>query len=150
MYKTLSIDGKEYKIEFTIEASLYDEVITRTISLMESLTSASSEKDMKSIIGSMSDIPKTALVMFYAGLLEYHGADGDGSVTSMEDAKRLVKLYFKEHAEDETGNFYGLMNMLIEQMGEDGFFKQIGLAQASETVVNLQDHKKKKTAPSKN
>lgn len=150
MYKTLNIDGKEYKIEFTIEASLYDEVITRTISLMENLTSASSEKDMKTIIDSMSDIPKTALVMFYAGLLEYHGVDGDGSVTSMEDAKRLVKLYFKEHSEDETGNFYGLMNMLIEQMGEDGFFKQIGLAQASETVVNLQDHKKKKTAPSKN
>ena len=53
--------------------------------------------------------------------------DGDGSVPDIQTAKHLIAQYLKEHSEDDTGNFFGIMQMCIEQMGEDGFFKLTGL-----------------------
>lgn len=150
--RLLKIGEKEYKIEFTVEASLYKECTEKVSSLMMDITNASQKEDIKKVICSMSDIPQTTLIMFYAGLLEHHGEDGDGSVTSVNDAKKLIKQYFAEHSEDETGNFYGVMEILVEQMGEDGFFKQIGLEQLIQQTENTtkkakqpQDHKKKAT-----
>lgn len=148
--KTISIGGKDYTIEFTIEASLYNECTEKTVSLMSSMNEAKDNESTKELITSMSDIPQTTLTMFYAGLLEHHGEDGDGTVTSKKDAKRLIKKYFEEHKEDETGNFYGVMEMLIDVMADDDFFSQIGLNQlAGETEKQPkapQDHKKKQTA----
>lgn len=150
--KLLNIGGKEYKIEFTIEASLYDGCTEKVTGLMLKIAEAEDKKAIKEMISTMSDIPQTALTMFYAGLLEHHGAEGDGSVTSLKDAKVLIKQYFAEHAEDGTGNFYDVLQMLMEQMGEDGFFKQIGLEQMMNQTENQkkapktpQDHKKKTT-----
>ena len=34
MYKILEIGGKEYKLEYTIEASLYDECVERLIKFL--------------------------------------------------------------------------------------------------------------------
>lgn len=139
--KTIKIGEKEYKIEFTIEASLYNECTEKVAGLVYAISEAEDKEDIKKMISSMSDIPQTTLTMFYAGLLEYHGEDGDKSVLSKTDAKKLIKQYFKEHEEDETGNFYGIMEILIEQMVNDGFFKQIGLEQISNQTGN-----QKKTA----
>lgn len=148
--KVINIDGKEYTVEFTIEASLYNECTEKVTGLMYSIGEAQDKEDIKKMITSMSDIPQTTLTMFYAGLMEHHGEDGDGSVKTKKDAKRLIKKYFEEHKEDETGNFYGVMEMLIGVMGDDGFFKQIGLEQAgnaqqTKAVKTPQDHKKKQT-----
>lgn len=146
---TLNIGGKDYNIEFTIEASLYNECTEKVTNLMVSIGEAQDKADIKSVLSSMSDIPQTTLTMFYAGLLEHHGGDvGDGTVNSMRDAKLLIRKYFDEHKEDDKGNFYSVMEMLIEQMGKDGFFKQIGLEQmmkkGSKRPVKVpQDHKKK-------
>lgn len=101
------------------------------------------------MIMSMSDIPQTTLTMFYAGLLEHHGTEGDQSVPDKKAAKELIKKYFEEHKEDETGNFYGVMELMIEVMTDDDFFKQIGLeqmvknAQTEKKPKAPQDHKKK-------
>lgn len=146
---TLNIGGKDYNIEFTIEASLYNECTEKVTNLMVSIGEAQDKADIKSVLSSMSDIPQTTLTMFYAGLLEHHGADvGDGAIASIRDAKLLIRKYFDEHKEDDKGNFYSVMEMLIEQMGEDGFFRQIGLEQmmkkGSQKPVKVpQDHKKK-------
>lgn len=152
--KTLNIGGKEYKIEFTMEASLCNDCTEKVTGLMLKIAEADDKKAIKDMISTMSDIPQTSLTMFYAGLLEHHGPDGDGSVKSLKDAKALIKQYFNEHAEDGTGNFYDVLQILIEQMGEDGFFKQIGLEQmmnqteepkAKKEPKTPQDHKKKTT-----
>lgn len=159
--KVITINSKEYVIEFTIEASLYNACTEKVTGLMMKLSEAQDKKDIKELLGSMSDIPQTALTMFYAGLLEHHGEDGDGSVTSIKDAKKLIKEYIAENKDDETGNFYGVMEMLIDQMAEDGFFKQIGLEQLmnqteeedkqkAKTPKVPQDHKKKATKPKEN
>lgn len=148
MSRILTIGEKEYKLEFTIEASLYKDCTDKVIGFMADVESMKDKNNIKEAISTMTDIPQTALIMFYAGLMEYHGEDGDQTIMSLHDAKKLIKQYFKEHTDDETGNFYGIMQILLEQMGEDGFFKQIGLEQMTEqttekTVKTPQDHKKK-------
>lgn len=144
MYKILTIGGKEYKLEYTIEASLYDECTERLINFFgntmgianaDQLTDGMEEEQkiearktlMKNSISGISNLPQTALAIFYAGLLEYHGPEGDNTVRSKQDAKQIVKEYFKEHKEDGTDNFYDLLSICLEQMVEDGFFNRTGL-----------------------
>ena len=87
------------------------------------------EQDMKMMLKSISNIPQTALSMFYAGLLEHHGTgrDADKSIKSKDDALELIKQYFAENPDDENANFYGVLTQVLSQMGDDGFFKLIGL-----------------------
>lgn len=147
--KILEIDGKDYKLEYTIEASLYEDCTEKVTTLMFDVSDAEGENGIKSVISAMTNIPQTSLTMFYAGLLEHHGECGDRTVLSKNDAKILLRKYFDEHKEDETGNFYGMMELLLTQMGEDGFFKQIGLEQMTrpqKPVKKPQDHKAKTKA----
>lgn len=143
----LNIGGKDYTIEFTIEASLCNKCTEKVTGLMVGLAEAENEDDIKGVVKSIADVPQTTLTMFYAGLLENHSDE----IKSMDDAKELVKTYLKEHREDGTGNFYALMELLIEQMGNDDFFSLIGLDkmfQTEETKKQAkvpQDHKKKTT-----
>ena len=139
--KVLNIGGKDYTFEFTMEASLYNECTEKVTNLLMSISEAGKKEDVKAMIMSMSDIPQTTLTMFYAGLLEHHGAEGDQSVPDKKAAKELIKKYFEEHKEDETGNFYGVMGLMIEVMTDDDFFKQLGLEQM---VKNAQTEKKPK------
>lgn len=145
MYKVLTIGGKEYKLEYQMEAALYDECIERLITFMEKAfggintddnsdmtdeeIAEKHERAMKKGIAGISNIPAVTLCVFYAGLLEHHGTgkNGDRSVRSKEDAKDLLRTYLEEHEEDGTGNFYDLLMICMNQMGEDGFFKRIGL-----------------------
>ena len=139
MYKVLPIDGKDWKIEYSIEASLYGECTEKLIEFMQTIAdelpenatseqiTAARKNFIKEKISGICDITNTALTMFYAGLLEHHGPEGDRSIMSKKDAKQLVRKYFAEHAEDGTGNFYDLLQLLMEQMGEDGFFKMTGV-----------------------
>lgn len=148
--KVINIGGKDYTFEFTIEASLYNECTEKVVTLMSSMKDAKDKESTKELISSMSNIPQTALTMFYAGLLEHHGEDGDGSVMDKKDAKTLVKKYFSEHKDEETGNFYGIMSLMIEVMEDDDFFSQIGLNQLAEgqtkkELKTPQGHKKKDT-----
>lgn len=147
--KVINIGGKDYAFEFTIEASLYNECTEKIGGLMTRLNEAESKDDIYSLICGIADIPGTALTMFYAGLLEHHGVDGDGSVPDKKTAKALIKKYFDENKDGENGNFYGLMALMIETMADDGFFKLIGLDQVMEQPKKEpkkpQDHKKKAT-----
>lgn len=144
MYKLLNIGGRDYKLEFTIEASLYGECTEKLINFMGKTMGAAEEKSitdglreqekaevrkqlLANSISGISNMPDTGLTLFYAGLLEHHGEDGDKTITTKQDAKRLLKQYFSEHAGDGTDNFYDLVAMLMEQMGEDGFFQRTGL-----------------------
>lgn len=95
--------------------------------LLTDMEDAQSERDVKKVFEGIANIPQVALTLFYAGLMEYHGVEGDGSVTNKATAKHLVKQLMKEHTDDELSTFDGILSMCIEQMAEDGFFKRVGL-----------------------
>ena len=169
MYKVLPIDGKDWKIEYSIEASLYGECTEKLIEFMQTIAggadelpenataeqiAAAKKNFIKEKISGVCDITNTALTMFYAGLLEHHGPEGDRSIISKKDAKQLVRKYFAEHAEDGTGNFYDLLQLLMEQMGEDGFFKMTGvekmldeMAKKMKEMEEAEEEKKTKKLP---
>lgn len=138
MYKVLNIGGKDYKLEFSIEASLYADCVSELTNILTDVGIAGIQKDVKMIISGISNVPKATLSMFYAGLMEAHGThpDGDGKVPDINTAKKLITQYIKEHSEDGLGNFYNIMQMLIAQMEEDGFFKLIGLETLTEKMMD--------------
>ena len=143
--RILEIGKEEYKFQFDIEASLYSDCTEKVTSIIVGLTNADTKEEKKEFISSIANIPQVALHMFHAGLLENHNV-------TLSDSKRLIAQYIKEHKEDETGSFYGVMEMLMEDMGNDGFFELIGLdsmfAKAEKQTTKIpQDHKKKQTKP---
>lgn len=137
--KTIKINGKEYKLEYTFEASLCEECMQKANDFMMSTTLAQGEKNLKGVITNMSHTPDVALVCFYAGLLEHHGEE----IKTKDDAKNLVKQYFKEHAEDGKGNFYELLTLCLGAMQDDGFFKQSGLEQVMKKTAETLTKKEK-------
>lgn len=146
--KILNIGGKDYKLIYDFEASLYGECAEKVTGLLLGMAEGASLENMKQIILEMSDIPQSTLIMFHAGLLE------ENPTKDMAETKALLKQYFREHKNDDTGNFYGFMQLLMECMGDDGFFKQMGLEQMlsqakdkeeTETPKIPQDHKTKTT-----
>lgn len=146
--KVIKIGNKEYKFEFTIEASLYGECTEALTAFLTDVGTAGG--NLKDVLKSISDIPQTALTLFYAGLLEHHGEDGDGTVCSKKDAKRLIKQYFEDKKDTDEADFYSIMALMIEVMEEDGFFKRTGLERVLEAGMKKapkkpQDHKRKGT-----
>ena len=146
MYKILNIGGKDYKFEFSIEASLYNDCIEKITELMINIDSRDENQDIKSMVASVSDIPSTAISCFYAGLLEHHGAEGDRSVLDKKDAKALIRVMFADQ-DGDIHNWYDVLDLCASQMREDGFFELIGLTGASRKRQPKvpQDHKKKQT-----
>ena len=147
--KRITIGKKEYTFEFTVEAALYDECTERLSGLFLKLGEGQENGDVKAVLSGIANIPQTTLALFYAGLLEHHGDCGDETVLSKSDAKKLLKVYLEEHKEEENGDFYGILEMLMGCMEDDGFFKRTGLtrlfaqAQEQEKVIpKPQDHKK--------
>lgn len=144
--KRITIGGKEYTFEFTIEATLYDEC---TIKAMETFVNSgvaqadASDNNIKgammTMIETMAGVPQRALTFFYAGLLEHHGSNGDKSVLSKDAAKKLVVQYMNEN---EGKSWYDIQSEMIEIMVEDSFFDKIGLNTAMERM-NLNQTEKK-------
>lgn len=161
--KRITIDNVEYTIEFSIEATLYNEV---TESVMDMFLSGNiiqavaeegtdaidkTEKALKQTFKEMADIPNKALTMFYAGLLEHHSDE----IRSKNDAKKLLVTYLKEHKDDEEPlTLYDVMTDMLSEMGNDSFFDMIGLAKvmnnAEKEAKKPQDHKRKATKVGKN
>lgn len=133
MYKELVVGNKTYRIEFSIEASLYSDCTERVFSFMNALDNSGAEtleekeNKVKEMIKQTSELPMLALHMLYAGLMEHHGEDGDRSIMSLRDAKKVLKMYLIEHKDKGDGDYASLIALLIDQMGEDGFFNLIGI-----------------------
>jgi hypothetical protein len=113
MFKAITIGGKEYHLEYTVEAALYGDATQKLMDFIIQTATASSSGDadraaiIKENLRAVSDVPQTAMTLFYAGLLEHHGTFGDGTVKSLADAKRLVAQYFRDHAEDGHAEYKG-------------------------------------------
>lgn len=132
MYKTLTINGTDYKLEYSIEASLYRDCIDKVSGMLFNVVAGQASKEMQPIISAMSDIPTTAITVFYAGLLEHHGVDGDNSVPNIGVAKRLAVSILRDN-DNEVKNWYDLLVICMDQMGEDGFFDLVGLSEILNT-----------------
>lgn len=131
--KKITINKKEYKFEFSIEASLYDECTKSVMDMFVkggmvqgAAESNDAEGAMENLLETIANLPQKALTLFYAGLLEHHGTEeGDGSITSMADAKKLLAIYLKE----KKKSFRDVLSEMMELMVEDSFFDLIGLSQ---------------------
>jgi len=135
----IKVGREEYTIEFTFEASLYGECTEKVIAFMSAIPESGDKDAIREWIKGLSDIPSMALTMLYAGLMEHHGEDGDKTVLEKRDAKHILREYLEENKDTEDGTFYAVVEKMIAQMGEDGFFDRIGLTK----VLGIEDEEPK-------
>lgn len=146
--KRITIGNKEYTFEFSIEASLYDECTT---DIMDTFVkggmtqSAAENNDLEGVLDNFLEtialLPQKTLSIFYAGLLEHHGPEGDNSVKSKQDAKRILKTYLEE----SNKSFRDVFGEMMELMVNDNFFEKIGLNQIADELTK-ETNKKTKTS----
>ena len=154
--KRITIGGKEYTFKFSVAASLYHEC-TETILdgyAMSGKMSASAEGNdaetmLKELVSTMANIPTRATILFYSGLLEYHGKRGDGSINSLADAEELLTDYLEEK-QDENGNwtisFSDVLSEMMDIMYEDNFFGLIGLDKITRQTEDKPKRRKRSKA----
>lgn len=164
MYKILPIGGKDYKLEYTVRASLYEECVEKMVNLFGSASAAIAEESItkelspedklqvqKSLLDAitkqMYSIPGIALTLFYAGLMEHHGTgkNGDKTICSKDDAEELIYKYFEDHKEDGEDTFADILAICTNQMQEDGFFRRVGL----EKILSQGEESKEKPKPNR-
>lgn len=138
--KRITINNKEYTLEYSIEASLYDEC-TKTVmdTFVKASMSAGYVKDgdsmaaISGVVESIANLPQKVVTLFYAGLLEHHGNSGDHSVKSRADAKNILVMYLKESGK----SFVDVNNELLECIGEDNFFDLTGLSMIGKKIDEI-------------
>ena len=123
--KTIKIDGKDYKFEYTIEASLYPpctETIMDTFINIGVSQGAAENNDAMTVVDTIkktvSNVPLKAMTLFHAGLLEHYEF-------SEEESKNLLRTYLKESGK----SFRDILGELMDIVAEDNFFDLIGLNQ---------------------
>lgn len=120
--KTLTVNKKEYKVEYFVEASLNVECLKNILSMLYYVSLAETTQEKRQVISKMvSDIPQTTINVLYAGLLE-----NNEGITA-EDAKQVTKEYLIENKGTDKGSYYALLTELIEIMSDDGFFELVGV-----------------------
>lgn len=146
--KRITINKKEYTFEFSIEASLYDDCTKSVMDIFVKggmMQGAAETNDVEGALDNLLDmivnIPQKALTLFYAGLLEHHGPEGDGSIQSKSDAKKVLTAYIKE----ENKSFRDIFSEMMEQMAEDSFFDLIGLDKMTEDLTKAAETPKEQT-----
>lgn len=151
--KKLTVGGKEYTLEYSIGASLYEECVTSVVSLLGSAAmdddNDESKEAMLERIGLMGGIPKVAATVLYAGLLEHHGTgeyasdSSDGSIPDKRAVLGLFRTFNEEHKESGDGSWMDIFNLCLECMGDDDFFGLIGLNQLMEQATPKKRTRKK-------
>ena len=150
--KAITVNGNEYKLEFSFEAAECKDFIKKMFDVVSGAILVKNAQDMSKptqedmIDGSASmvaEIPHICITGFYAGLLE-------NNPVSQEEAKTLMKAYMKEN----KLSFKMLYEELRQCMEDDGFFDLSGLREMSESMNEEmeekitkipQDHRKKQT-----
>lgn len=141
--KSIKINGNIYKIEYSIEASLYEECSECVMDFFVKMGMADgaaeigdNEGAVNNIVKTITGIPVKTLTLFYAGLLEHHS----DTIRSKDEAKTLLKDYLKESGK----SFVDVFKELTDIVNEDNFFEMIGLNQMFQTESNTEPKKKKK------
>lgn len=139
--KTIKISGKDYKFEYTIEASLYPpctETIMDTFINIGVGQGAAENNDAMTVVDTIkktvSNVPVKAMTLFHAGLLEHYEF-------SEEESKALLRAYLKESGK----SFRDILGELMDIVAEDNFFDLIGLNQMFPTEEQTEKKSKKST-----
>lgn len=132
MYRSFEFDGKEYRLEYSVEAYMekytdYDGArkthVTPLVEYMTKMNNGGGED-----VASAFDIPEIAAHAMFAGLIRWHGRGkrGDKTIATLDDAKELCMELIDANPEDKyLGTWSGLVLMCIEQIEEDGFFTKL-------------------------
>lgn len=162
--KTITVDGKEYKLEFDFAAAEVGELVQKMFEMKSGLYIARSAQAGNNVGVAILDgtgemlatIPKICILAIYAGCLE-------NNPVSMDEAKTLLKKYMKQ----EKKSFKDVYNEIIHPcMEDDGFFMTSGIDKAVDSMnqameqeenaeqeqapkVAPQDHKKSSKASTK-
>lgn len=154
--KTLTINGNEYKLEYTFEASEHKDTVQKMFKVLSGaylmrkgvvIDETDEEKAREAMINAMidgsaemvADVPHIVKSAFYAGLLEHNPK-------SEEEAYSLMKEYMKEN----KISYRKLFEDIKECMEDDGFFDLSGLTEMLQEMNGApkkakktpQDHKK--------
>lgn len=160
--KTITVDGKEYKLEFDFAAAEVGELVQKMFEVKSGLYVARSAQAGNNVGVAILDgtgemlatIPRICVLAIYAGCLEHN-------TVSMDEAKALLKKYMKQ----EKKSFRDVYNEIIYPcMEDDGFFVTSGIdkmvdsmnqavenAEQEQTTPKVvpQDHKKSSKASMK-
>lgn len=157
--KTITVDGKEYKIEFRMKSIECKNLIQKMFLMLSGAhVLRQLDNEGKGEIGAMmdgtanmaADTIDTTQIAFFAGLLQHHNMSED-------EANELLEKYMDE----KDIGFYDVFEEIKECMEDDGFFKRSGLQKMMEEMnknfeeldqeekkepKKPQEHKKKQTS----
>ena len=120
--KTITVNGNEYKLEFSFEAAEYKDIVQKMFKVLSGAYVVEESKDMqnpttKNIInGTANMIGDTADICITASLLE-------NNPLSHEEAKTVMRAYMREN----KLSYKKLYDELRDCMETDGFFDLSGL-----------------------
>lgn len=158
MYKIIRIGGNDYKMEFTIEASLYQDFVEKLskyvldfsslmaeydiqgkgIKSQKDLIKMSSEAVKSMFLTQTTQTPYLAMVGFYAGLMEHQHL-------SQEEGKKLYIQYLQEYNKKPAE----VLAEIMEKVQEDNFFQMIGLDIQKMKLPTQMKEKKKRVSKKK-
>lgn len=147
--KTITINGKDLKLEFTYEAAECKELVQKMFGVVSGayiLKNGSKGKAAAIYDGTaemVGEIPQICKIAFYAGLLE-------NNPVSVDESKELMKSYMK----DNKLSYAGLYKEIKQCMEDDGFFELSGLnemlrdmnEEAAAQTETQQEHQKESTS----
>lgn len=150
--KKLTINGKEYTLEYSFDAVEDRDCVQAMFKILSGAYVARravgvNENDIieagSAIIDGMSDqvteIPHVVNVTFSAGLLENHEG------VTKEEAKNLLRTYMKE----TKTSYMGMFELIRDCMEEDGFFDLSGLTEMIQAMNNAAMEKTEKITKKK-
>lgn len=158
--KTISIDGKEYVLEYSFAAAEHKGTVQKMFNVMsgaylvKDMNMDKEDDDSGNAISVMingvsemvADVPHIVKTVFYSGLLE------NQSDITEDDAYQLMKQYMREN----KISFNKLFEDIKECMEDDGFFDLSGLNEMMDKMnqsvataqekVSIKKAKKKSTS----
>lgn len=130
--KTVLIDGKEYKIEYSFEAAYNTDFVSECFKMLSGSYVVANV--IQGAADMMAVLPKLCTIAFHSGLLEHNPVDE-------KTAKDLMKIYMK----DKKYGFKELWDEIRNSMEEDGFLALTGIQQMLETMVEETETEDKKS-----
>ena len=143
--KTITVDGKEYKLEFGFDAVEVGDLVQKMFEVKSGIYIARSAQDGNNIAVAMLDgtsemlatIPKICVLAIYAGCLEHNPV-------SMDEAKALLKKYMKQEKKSCTDVYN---EVLMPCMEDDGFFVMSGIEKMIDTINHEMENAEQEQTP---
>lgn len=139
--KTITVDGKEYKLEFGFDAVEVGDIIQKMFEVksgMYVIRSAQAGNDLAvaTLDGTsqlLATIPKICVLAIYAGCLEHNPV-------SMDEAKTLLKKYMKQEKKSCTDVYNEIIYPCME---DDGFFSMSGIDKMIDSMNQITEEMEK-------